>query len=358
MADLNIGRNVNPDIRTGSRSSATPTPAVQVSGPDLEAAARQRPAGPQYFGYHNEASISARLAQQGVAPNQVNLRIAMQMLRYGLPFSAESLNQFKLLWQGMGSASLVDMEALIALFASGHEASPGNVAAMTQLLSGGPMSHLLAQLTMALKNQGSAQFNELKGMLNQYWKLGGGPEQLGTDLAQFQALTQRMGRQVAGMDLSRLTEDMAREFKQLQDLAQAQQLLARNNPAVYVPFHQWRDQQPLPGELLVEADDNPAFQAAGYAHVTLAIDTKNLGRITMDFTAIRGQLAVKLEVQDATTKQFLERGLPDLRHRLTFRTPYQVATIQCVDSGMGRAISVLLPRRRDPRRLGRAIGVI
>lgn len=358
MADMNIGRNVNPDIRTGGRAPTGTPSRVQPTGPELEQIAGQRPQGPQYFGYHDDASISARLAQQGVAPNQVNLRIATQMLRYGLPFSPDALNQFKQLWQGMGSASLVELEALMALFAAGVEADPTNVAAMTQLLSGGPFTHLMAQLTMGLKNSGQVQLQELKNTLASFWKLGNGPEQLVQELPLFQQLMQKLDRNLRMQDPSRLDEELASEFQQLQNHLLAQQLLTRNQSSIYLPFQQWRDQSPLPGELLVETEDNPAFQAAGYAHVMLAIDTRNLGRITMDFTAIRGQLAVKLEVQDLATKQFLERGLPDLRHRLTYRTPYQVASIQCQETGQGRAISLLLPKRRDPRRLSRAIGVI
>lgn len=361
MAGINIGRNVNPDIRTGGQGGFSGAGRVTGTDPGLEQAAGQRPTGPQYFGYHNDASVGARLAQQGIAPNPVNLRIAMQMLRYGIPISAEALQQFRQLWQGMGSASLVELEALLALFAQGLEADPKNLSAMTQLLSGGPMSHLLAQLTMSLKNvtAGGAQLQDLRGMLNHFWKLGMGPEQLGADLPAFQQLYQKMGRMVSNLDPGKLPPELMGELAQLKELLHAQQMLVKSpGTSVYVPFYQWRDQQPLPGELLVVTDDTPASQAAGFAQVTIAVDTRHLGRMTIDFTAIRGHLAVKIEAQDLATKQYIERGLPDLRHRLTFRTPYQVATIQCQETGQNRSISILLPKRRDPRKLGRAIGVI
>lgn len=360
MSGVNIGRQVGPDIRTGGQGSSQAASRVTSTSPNpLEQAASQRPSGPTYFGYHNDASIAARLAQQGIAPNPVNLRIAQQMLRYGIPLSAEALSQFRQLWQGMGSASMVDLEALLALFAQGVELAPRNLSAMSQLLSGGPLSHLMAQLTMSLKNQtmGGAQLQDLKGMLNTYWKLGAGPEQLATELAQFQQLAKKLNTTLTSMDPQRTPPELMAELSQLKDLLHAQQMLVKDK-SVYVPFYQWRDQQPMPGELLVETEDNPSFHAAGFAHVTLAVDTRNLGRMTIDFSTVRGHLSVKLEVQDQATKQFLERGLPDLRHRLTFRTPYQVATIQCTDTGQNRAISVLLPRRRDLRKLGRAIGVI
>lgn len=361
MSGVNIGRQLGPDIRTGSQGGSQAASRVGGPGPSIEQIAGQKPSGPTYFGYHNDSSIASRLAQQGIAPNSVNLRIAQQMLRYGVPLSPDALNQFRQLWQGMGSASMVELEALLALFTNGLELAPANLSAMTQMLSGGPMSHLMAQLTMSLKNQaaGGAQMQELKTLLNGYWKLGTGPEQLAGDLGQFQQLFKKLDRTLLSLDPQRTPSELISELSQLKDLLLAQQLLVRNpNTSVYVPFYQWRDQQPMPGELLVETDDNPSHQAAGFAQVTLAVDTRNLGRMTIDFTTVRGHLSVKLEVQDQTTKQFLERGLPDLRHRLTFRTSYQVATIQCTETGQSRAISVLLPRRRDLRKLGRAIGVI
>lgn len=360
MAGINIDRQVNPRIGTGGAGPQAPSRITETT-PNLEQIAKQRPAGPQYFGYHTDSSIAARLAQQGIPPNQVSLRVATQMLRYGVPINAEALNQFRQLWQGMGSAALVDLEALMALFTSGLEIDPRNMKAMTQLLSGGPTSHLLAQLTMALRNaeSGNPQLQDIKNTLNTFWKLGAGSEQLGAELPQFQQALKRIERGVMGMEPAKVPPELSSELGQLKDLLHAQEMLVQQRgSAIYVPFYQWRDQQPMPGELLVQTDESASAQAAGYAQVTLAIDTRNLGRLTIDFTTIRGHLAVKIETQDLATKQFLERGLPDLRHRLTFRTPYQVATIQAQETGQGRAISVLLPKRRDPRKLGRAIGVI
>lgn len=361
MAGINIGRNFNPDIRTGGQGGSSAASRVSGPNPTLEQAARERPSGSQYFGFHNDASIAARLAQQGIAPNPVNLRLAQEMLRYGVPLSSDGLNYFRQLWQGLGGNSLVELEALLALYSEGLEMGPKNLAAMTQLMSGGPMSQLMAQMTMTLKNEaaGNRELNELRGLLSGFWQLGGGPEQLGADLASFQQILGKLNRTVQGLDPQKIPPELMTELSQLKDLMHAQQMLVKHpNTSVYVPFYQWRDQQPLPGELLVQTDDNPSFQAAGFAQVTLAIDTRHLGRVVIDFTALRGHLSVKLEVQDPSTKQFLERGLPDLRHRLTFRTPYQVATIQCAETAQSRSISVLLPKRRDPRRLGRAIGVI
>jgi hypothetical protein len=359
MADINIRNQLGAnEIRPGGGAPQAPR-IVGPTAPSIEQSASQRPQGPSYFGYHNDSSISARLAQQGVPPNALNLRIAQQMLRYGIPLGGDSLAQLRHLWQTMGANSLVDLEALMALFASGHPASTENMAAMTQLLSGGPMSHLFARLTMVMRNHGQLpQAAELQTLMTQFWKLGNGPEKLGGELAQFEQIFARMGKLASG-DLSRLPPDVAQGLNQIRDFITAQQLLVKQpQNTVYVPFFQWRDQQPMPGELLVQADQDPAAQAAGYAQVALAVDTRNLGRMHLDFTVIRGHLSVRLDVPDAGVKQLLERGLPDLRHKLVSRTPYNVATILCQEVGQAKAVSVLLPKRRDLRKLGRAIGVL
>jgi hypothetical protein len=334
-------------------------------------AAKQKPSGPQVFGYHTDASIMARMAQQGIAPNAVNLRIAQQMLRYGIPLSASTLSHIRQIWQGLGAMSLVDLEALIALFSMGTPIDAPNMKAMLQLFSGGPMSHLFARLTLALKQQqqpnlgpGGREVEQLKTVMQNYWKLGNGPEALPQELGQFQQLNAKIKQLVdaAAANSTKLPGEIAAELVALKELFQAQQMLQNQRlpgSSIYIPFFQWREQQPMPGEFLVQADrDNAAQAAANYTQVTLAVDTRNLGRVTIDFTAIRGHLGVQFEVQDAPVKQLVDSGLPALRKRLGPRTGYMIAGLTVVEVGQGRSISVLLPKRRDLRKLGRAIGVL
>jgi hypothetical protein len=114
----------------------------------------------------------------------------------------------------------------------------------------------------------------------------------------------------------------------------------------------------MPGEFLLQADRDPVEAAAGYTQLTLAIDTRNLGRISIDFTVLRGQLAMKFEVQDTPVKQFVEKAFPQLRKRLLPTVNYPLSSLLVTEIGQGRSISVLLPKRRDLRRLSRAIGVL
>lgn len=356
-----LGGGIEPSV---SRPGSSPTRTTQAPPTDqtLVDAAKQRPQGPQYFGFHNDASIQARLAQQGVAPNAVNLRIAQQMLRYGLPLSPNTISQIRQLWQALGAMSLVDLEALIALFATGLPAEQGNMQAMLQLLSGGPMSHLMARLTIALKQAPGQQpsSEQLKTLLQAFWKLGNGPEAFPQEMGQFKVLSERIKLQVNTLLTTKPSPELAIELMGLQQLFRAHEMLQRQpGQTIYVPFFQWREQQPMPGELLVQQDkDDCAQQAAKYTQLTLAVDTRNLGRITIDLTACRGHLGLRFEVQDANIQKIVESGLAPLRKRIGPRTGYQLANVQVLEVGQGRAISVLLPKRRDLRKLSRAIGVL
>ncbi|MEB3238055.1 MAG: hypothetical protein VKO64_10575 [Candidatus Sericytochromatia bacterium] len=364
------GRGLGPidaeiDAKAKTMASLAWQTAVGRSGtadPSLEAAARQKPSGPTWFGFHNDASILARLAQQGVAPTPVHLRIAQQMLRYGVPLQPANIEQIRALWQALGGSSLVDLEALTALFAAGLPTDPENFKAMSRLLAGGPAAHLFARTAMTLRSAGPAgpQAEALKQSLQAWWKLGNGPEMLASEMPQFQQLSTRIRQQVTALSGARLPEQLAQDVQALAEHFRAHEMLQRTpQNSLYIPFFQWRDQQPLPGEILIHADrDGHAERTGQYAQVTLAIDTRNLGRITIDLTASRGHLGIAFEVQDARIKAYMDARTPELGKRIAPRTGYVLAGMRVDAVGNGRSISILLPRRRDLRRLSRAVGVL
>ncbi|MBI6546484.1 MAG: flagellar hook-length control protein FliK [Cyanobacteria bacterium NC_groundwater_1444_Ag_S-0.65um_54_12] len=360
---VNFAKNIGERGLAIPQAGTAPARGTPTLEPTLFETARQRPEGPRFFGYHNDSSILARLAGQGVAPNAINLRIAQQMLRYGLPLVPNTLAQIRQLWQALGASSLVDLEALTVLFSLGLPTENQNIAALLQLLSGGPLSHLLARLTLVLKQgpPGQRGLESLKALLHSFWQLGNGPATLPNELAQFYQLTRQIREQAQlATQNSRLPGELAAELAALGQLFHAQELLqTRPGKSLYIPFFQWREQQPMPGEFLVQANSElPAAVAAGYSQLTLAVDTRNLGRITLDFTALRGNLAISFEVQDAAVKQLVEKGLTGLRQKLAPATGYHVAALAVHEVGQGRSISTLLPKRRDLRRLSRALGVI
>src|SRR5690349_2298087 len=108
------GRGAVPARPIGVGSSGAAGGAAPVStGGALDAqSAKQLP---RYFGFHTEASIMARLAGMGISPTLGNLRIAQQMLRYGLGLDAGEINQIAQLWSQVGPNDVVKLEAIVLL---------------------------------------------------------------------------------------------------------------------------------------------------------------------------------------------------------------------------------------------------
>ncbi|HBN09506.1 MAG TPA: hypothetical protein DD435_12940 [Cyanobacteria bacterium UBA8530] len=342
----NLLNNLNGDLRTGQKS--TYVPPVQGPTTTLEELNPRRFEGPKYFGYHSDSSLLARIAQMGLAPNGVNLKVVQEMLRYGLPIGFASVEALKSRWKQNGSSPLA-LEGLVLMASLGI--SSGKLDSVMQLLSGGPLSHQLARLTMAIKNGLSPQLKDMERLLQNYWRLGSGDLQAEGKL--FQQFYGDLRRMAAN---PRMSPEIAQELAKLEGTMEAQRLLSVG--AIYVPFFLWRDKLPLPGELLVAKDDSPAAQSAGFVQLNLAIETKNLGRITVGLTLLRETLSCHVDVQNPHVQQLFQSKIDLLRARLNLKSSYTVSSLQCRDVGQARTISILLPKRRDVRRIGRAIGVM
>jgi hypothetical protein len=130
------------------------------------------------------------------------------------------------------------------------------------------------------------------------------------------------------------------------------------NPAQYLPFFVWRDQQPMPAELIVQNEGGGGeIGAGGFMRVTLAVETKNLGRVTVDLTYVREHLNVRFEVAEDKVAKLVNTRMVLLRQRLV-ACPYIVDVMACQAVGNARAISALLPKRRDLKKLSRAQGIL
>src|ERR1035437_966542 len=140
----------------------------------------------RFFGVHTEASIMARLAGMGVTPSMTNLRIAQQLLRYGQGLDQENINQISNIWAQYGGHDVTKLEGLVILQGQHLPINPSNLQAMLQLLAGGPPSHLLARLTMAVKSEHNAKLAGIGMRLNSFWQLGHLDKDMISQLGEFQ----------------------------------------------------------------------------------------------------------------------------------------------------------------------------
>lgn len=312
----------------------------------------------KYFGYHTDASIMARLAGMGLSPSLGNLRVAQQLLRYGQGLDGELISNIAHLWSQLGANDATKLEALVVLQAQGLAINAQNMQAMAQLLAGGPLSNLLARLTMAVKSDGNAKLAGLGKHLNAFWQLGHLDKDMVGQLGDFQSVLAGIAEEMSRLDPNGVSEATAAELHRLGDLFAAQHLLAdQNNPAQHLAFFVWRDAQPMPAEVLVQSEGGGNEGALPFMRVTLAVETKNMGRVVVDLTYVRDHLSGRFEVVEEKVKKVVDARLVLLRQRLA-GSPYNVDILACQAVGNARAVSALLPKRRDLKKLSRAQGIL
>lgn len=348
-----------PPRRPGLDSTGVggPVGPVRIGSPEADAQKIAKNAA-KFFGFHTDASIMARLASMGVSPTLGNLRVAQQMLRYGQGLDGELIGNMAHLWSQYGPGDAQKLEGLVALQAQGLAINGQNLQAMVQLLAGGPLSHLLARLTMAVKADGSGKLTGLGKKLNAFWQLGHLDKDIVGQIGDFQRVLAGMGDELLKLDTRGLSDETLLELGRLRDLFDAHRMLAdQSNPAQYLAFFVWRDAQPMPAELLVQNEGGGQEGSAPFVRVTLAVETKNMGRVTVDLTYVRDHLSGRFEVVDEKIKKVVDARLVLLRQRLA-GCPYNVDILGCQDVGNARAVSALLPKRRDLKKLSRAQGIL
>lgn len=325
------------------------------------ALAKLADAFPRFFGTHNDQSLLSRLNSSGIAPNGLNLAIAKQLLRYGQALDAASVARIAQLWGQYGPNDAIALEAIVLLASQGLPFNGGTLQAMMQLLAGGPLSHLLARLTMAMQAEPDAKLGGIANRLTRLWQLGHLEKELSSQFGQFQQLLAGLESELSRLDWNRLGPQTQAELAHLRDLLEAQKLLAANGKGgQFMPFFVWRDQQPLPAELFVESDGGGhegALDAAAFTRITVAVETRKLGRVTAEITVVRDTLNIRFEVADEKIKKRMDSKLVLLRQRLG-PGPYRVDLLSVHPTGPSRAVSALLPKRRDLRKLGRVHGMM
>ncbi|MEB3197109.1 MAG: hypothetical protein VKP62_07880 [Candidatus Sericytochromatia bacterium] len=326
-------------------------------GDDLQRARALKPS-PRYFGFHTDASIMARLAAMGVSPTLSNLRVAQQLLRYGLGLNVEKLNEVAQTFSLHGQGDPSKLEAIVLLMARQLPVTNPNIQAMTQLLAGGPLPHLLARLTMAIKSENHPQLSALGQKLNGLWQLGHLDKPLMKQLTEFQRILHGISEERERLESHTLSTETRQELNRLGDLLEAHELLSQQqNQVLYLPFFIWRQQQPLPAEILITEEGGGTEHTSSFTKITLAVDTLTMGRVVVDLSTVRGHLSVRFDAPDTAVKKRIDPRLVALRQRLTERR-YQVDILACQTNGPLRSICTLLPQRRDLKRLSRVQGVL
>jgi hypothetical protein len=139
------------------------------------------------------------------------------------------------------------------------------------------------------------------------------------------------------------------------------ELLTQNAPIHCIPLTIHANQEQYPAELFIEHDqDSPYRSADGQApmKITLTLETKNLGRVAIDLSALKKDMNVDLQVLNRRVQQIVQERLDQLKFKLEQHT-WEVQQIHCrVNPELETRQTMLLPQKRVVRSLQRIEGVV
>jgi hypothetical protein len=139
------------------------------------------------------------------------------------------------------------------------------------------------------------------------------------------------------------------------------ELLTQNAPIHCIPLTIHANQEQYPAELFIEHDqDSPYRSADGQApmKITLTLETKNLGRVAIDLSALKKDMNVDLQVLNRRVQQIVQERLDQLKYKLEQHT-WEVQQINCrVNPELETRQTMLLPQKRVVRSLQRIEGVV
>ena len=133
------------------------------------------------------------------------------------------------LWGQYGGNDVTKLEALVVLHSQSLPINDPNLQAMMQLLAGGPLSHLLARLTMAIKAEQNAKLTALGKRLTAFWQLGHLDKNMIQQIGEFQKLVGGISEELAKLDSKGLSPDTETELRRLGNLFDAHKLLAESD---------------------------------------------------------------------------------------------------------------------------------
>lgn len=164
--------------------------------------------------------------------------------------------------------------------------------------------------------------------------------------------------------LSQLMQQVGVQVERVEANLVARELLTQNLPIHVVPLTIHHHGQTYPAEIFVQQDYDPNDSRSGPdggrpMKVTLTLETKNMGRVSVDLAALRDDMTVDLKVQTRRIKVLVDEQLKDLRIRVEKEGDYKVSHLGCrVVPDLESRQSMLLPPKRVIRSLRRVEGVV
>lgn len=164
--------------------------------------------------------------------------------------------------------------------------------------------------------------------------------------------------------LSQLMQQAGVQIERIESQLVAREMLSQNLPIHVVPLTIHHQGERFPAELCVQQDYDPREQRPDGGHgrpfkLTLTLETKNLGRVSVDLAALKDDMTVDLKVQTRRIKTVVDDRLKELRTKVETGGDYKISHLGCrVVPDLESRQSMLLPPKRVIRSLRRVEGVV
>lgn len=161
-----------------------------------------------------------------------------------------------------------------------------------------------------------------------------------------------------------LLEQVGFQIDKVQAHLTAREMLTQNQPVHCIPLMIHAHQESFPAELYIRQDYDPRDPRQGPdgqlpLHLTLTLETKNLGRVSADISCLKQDLQLQLKVLTRRVKIAVDEHLDLLQKQIEAQGNYHVSQLNCmVEPDLESRQSMLLPPKRQVRTLRRVEGVV
>lgn len=162
------------------------------------------------------------------------------------------------------------------------------------------------------------------------------------------------------LNLREVLENVGQQVEKLALHFGAREVLTQNGPSMCIPFVVQVGKEQHLAELKIEQEDNPARHTPGHGpiKISLTLETKNLGRVGVDLSALKQDMHVDLKVLNRRVMLLVQERLSQLKHKLEDQH-FQVQHLHCrVAPELESRHSMLLPPRQVVRSLKRIEGIV
>ncbi len=164
--------------------------------------------------------------------------------------------------------------------------------------------------------------------------------------------------------LRQLMEQVGFQVEKIQSHLVAREMLSQNMPIHVIPLMVHANGESYPAEVFVQQNYDPRDPESRPSDerplkVTLTLETQNLGRVSVNLSALKDDMNLDLKVLTRRVKLLVDPRLDQLKHKVESNGNYKVEQLSCrVVPDLESRQSMLLPPKYPARSLRRIEGIV